>query len=262
MTVALITMVKDEADIIEFFLRHSIKHVDQIYVADHGSTDGTREKIAEGDVPVTLSDITDPGYWQSKYMTELAMKAMEDGHQWAVAADVDECWYVQANLERRIASFLDGLGPDVQIVGADLYHHIPTADDESKQRNPMRRIGWRKREPGALPKVCVRLHQSLVIRPGNHGATYQGAALQVPGLCVRHFSWRSPEQFVRKIRNGIESYSHTNLPPGVGEHWRMWEGKSDEAIIDQFNTWFYSQRPKHDRSLIYDPAPIGAALQA
>lgn len=256
MSTALITMVKDEADVIGPFIRHSAWHTDHLYIADHGSTDGTRELILEEDAPVTVTDITEPGYWQSKYMTELAMMALADGHDWVICADADEVWYVGADAERPIREFLAGQAPDVQIVTAEMYHHIPTRIDPAKNGNPFRRIGWRKREHGTLPKVACRLHPSLVIHPGNHGASYEGVALSVGGLVIRHFSWRTREQYLRKIRNGVEAYKQTDLPKGTGEHWRMWEGKSDEAIIGQFDTWFYSHRPKQDLSLIYDPAPV------
>jgi hypothetical protein len=75
------------------------------------------------------------------------------------------------------------------------------------------------------------------------------------GLVVRHFSWRSPEQYLKKIVNGRAAYALTDLPEGTGAHWRMWEGASDEAILAHFDTWFYARDPKSDRSLIYDPTP-------
>lgn len=256
MSTALVTMVKDEADIIVPFLKHHAWHVDAIYVADHGSTDGTRDLLADQPVPVIVSDLTDPGYWQSRYMTALAQQALADGHQWVVASDVDEIWYVGADIHRRVGDFLDGLAPDALIVNAEMYHHVPTADDNDGERNVFCRIGWRKRERGSLPKVACRLHPELVIHPGNHSASLPGAARSTGGLVIRHFSWRSPDQFVRKIRNGIAAYNATDLDPTFGDHWRGWEGKSDEAIRAHFDQWFFSHVPRADRSLILDPAPV------
>lgn len=256
MSTALITMVKDEADVIVPFLRHHAWHVDAIYVADHGSTDGTRDLLANPPVPVTVTDLTDPGYWQSKYMTALAQQALADGHNWVVAADADEIWYVGSDTDRRIADYLCGVARDTLIVDAEMYHHVPTAEDREKEPNVFCRIGWRQRERGALPKVACRLHPELVIHPGNHGASLPGAGKAGSGLVIRHFPWRSAEHYIRKIRNGQAAYKATDLHPSMGAHWRAYEGRPDEEISDWFYQWGFSADPRSDRSLILDPAPV------
>lgn len=286
MSTAAVMLVKDEADIIGYTVEHLLGQVDHVIVADNGSTDGTKdilgriqESVSDGGFRLTLIDDDNPAYYQSQKTTELAMLALEAGHSWVVPCDADEWWY--ATDGRRLADFLDGLAPDVQIVEALLYNHIPTALDPPAEcaacgstgfrsrrdgihclqchgevaPSPFRRLGWRKREHGALPKVAARLRPDLVIEPGNHGASTQGTALRSGGFAVRHFSWRSPDQYVRKIRNGERAYAATDLPPSLGTHWRMWEGQPDEALEDHFRTWFWSSSPTADSSLIYDPAP-------
>jgi hypothetical protein len=95
-----------------------------------------------------------------------------------------------------------------------------------------------------------------VIEAGNHGATTSGTALRSGGLSVRHFSWRTPEQYVRKIRTGAEAYRATNLPAHTGAHWRTWDDATDDQLAEHFRTWFWSPDPRADSSLIYDPAPL------
>ncbi len=95
-----------------------------------------------------------------------------------------------------------------------------------------------------------------MIEAGNHGATFVGKSIAIDtGLVVRHFSWRSAEQYVRKIRNGEAAYAATDLPFSTGEHWRRWVGKPDEAIVESFFQWFHFDDPRQDDTLIYDPAP-------
>ena len=271
-------LVKDEADIIADTLAHLFEHVDWIYVSDNGSSDATRS-IVDSFPAVTLIDDLEIGYWQSYKTTALAMCASEDGHSWVVPCDADELWYVAADPGRRIADFLAGQAPDVQMVSAELYNHVPTDLDPNKG-TVFQRIGWRKRERGALPKTACRLHPSLVIHAGNHHATYDGPALRVGGLCVRHFSWRSAKQYVRKIRNGIVAYAATDLPEGTGLHWRMWQrvyeesGSTleeianhslrllgDEVLEEHFRVWFSARDPEVHDEMIYDPAPAAPWTQ-
>jgi hypothetical protein len=274
MSTCAVMLVKDEIDVIDFTLRHLAYHVDEILVADNGSTDGTRELLAVVEVGVPLSVADDPevGHYQGRKTTDLAMEALALGHAWVVPCDADEVWYVAAEPERRIADFLVGQAPDIQIVEAELYHHIPTALDPkssipegiqtsaSPAPNPFRRIGWRNREKGGLPKVACRLRPDLVIQEGNHGATTTGTGARAGGLCVRHFSWRSEEQYARKIANGARAFAETDFPEDTGVHWRM-HGSPDEPDFDErvrahYRSWFFSPNPKADPALIYDPAPV------
>jgi hypothetical protein len=172
-----------------------------------------------------------------------------------VPVDADEFWY--ANDGRTIASLLGGLAPDVQFVRAPLFNHIPASTDRSEKDvpNPFRRIGWRQREHAVLGKIACRLRPDLIIHAGNHGASTAGTGLSSSGLTVRHFSWRSADQYVKKIRNGERAYALTDLPVDTGAHWRMWNGQPDDALRGHFDTWFWSSDPYADDTLIFDPAP-------
>ncbi len=252
-------MVKDEADVVEYTIRHLFSHVDQILVADNLSTDGTLDILLEleeetaGQVSVGVDD--DPAYYQSRKISALAARALELGHDWVLPCDADEIWYTwnKTPIRELLASApIAGAA----MVTAELFNHIPTGLDDRWLLNPVERIGWRIREPGALPKVCCRTRPGLVIHQGNHGADLEPGAKVVDGLVVRHFPWRSEEQYLRKIRNGERAYAATDLPEDMGEHWRAFEGKPDEAVLDHYRAWFYSADPESDDALIYDPAPI------
>jgi hypothetical protein len=255
LTVFGICLCKDEADVIATTVGHMLTQVDEIVVQDNMSTDGTREILEK--MPVILLDDPEVAYLQSSKMSALAALAAEKGAMRVVPFDADEIWYSPFG---RIADVLMDLSAFVAT--ARLYDHVATADDPPG--DPVRSMGWRRKEPLSLPKIACRPRLdglSVKILQGNHGVDYGGMALQVEGqLVVRHFPYRSPEQFQRKARNGAAAYAATDLPEDVGAHWRGYgrilDEQGPEALAEVFRKWFWSPDPKSDETLIYDPAPI------
>lgn len=253
MAVFAITMVKDEADIIEATIGHLLGQVDEILVLDNGSTDGTREILH--DLPVAVHDDPEVGYHQSRKMTALASWAAELGADWIVPFDADEFWYSP------FGSIVDVLGRagHARTAPARLYDHVATGADPD-DLDPIARIGWRRREPATLHKVACRARPDLLIHQGNHSATYNDDGEAIEGaLVVRHYPYRSAEQFVRKARNGAAAYAATDLPITEGAHWRQYgallDAHGEDALEGVFRQWFWIRDPRQDRTLIFDPAP-------
>lgn len=260
MSTAAVLLIRDEADIIEHVLRHTLATVDQAFVADGGSTDGTIEIVQElaAELPIVLSHDTELGWYQSRKCSRLAAQALELGHDWVLPIDADEIWL--ANDGRRIADFLAGVAPDVKTVRAVLYNHFPSALDLESATNPLERIGWRSREhqPLQFGKVACRLLPGLVILDGNHGAWSPQVGGEIGGLEVRHFSWRSPERYAAKMAHGYRALTATDLPHDIGRHWRDHGDPDadpgyDERVQAHFRQWFFMDDPEADDSLVYDP---------
>lgn len=256
MSVCAVMLVKDEADIIVQTVRHLATQVDRILVQDNGSTDGTREHLAnlQEEGLVTVDDDPEVGYFQSIKTSSLALRAFHLGYDWVIPCDADEIWYAPDG--RAIRDYLAGVAPDVRVVRARLFNHLPTGLDDPEDTNPITRIQWRQREYAPLGKVCARTGVDLWIEMGNHSAQFEGRGLTVEGLAIRHFSWRSVEQYVKKIRNGERAYAATNMPEDVGAHWRMFRDHPDEAIVEQYKRWFYFEDPTAIDDLVLDPAPV------
>lgn len=256
MSVAAVAMVKDEADVIAGTISHlAHEGVDRFVIADNGSTDGTRDILdwlAET-LPISITDDPEVGYYQSAKVTRLARIAAEEhGATWIVPFDADEVWVFAGD---RIATELEASTADV--IGAALFNHFPSAIDPPGA-DPFRTILWRQPGPAPLPKVAFRWRDGAVIQQGNHGVTLPGDVVMSAGLQIRHFPYRTVEQFIRKARNGAAAYRATDLPADVGAHWRgygdLHDRGGDEALADVFRTYFWNLSPA-DAGLVLDPAP-------
>lgn len=255
MSVVGIAMVKDEADVIAGTLRHMADEVDRLIVADNGSTDGTRDILADlaRELPLKVENDPVPAYYQSEKMTAMADRAHAAGATWIVPFDADELWYAPD----RIRLVLAGLPAEVTIAQATLYNHLRTAVDLDDP-DPFRSMVWRQRHPGALPKVAVRWAPGAVIHQGNHGADHPNP-VTVTALELRHFPARSAEQFTSKSLNGAAAYATaTNLPADMGAHWRSYgqlvEAHGEQVLADVFREHWWYLSPT-DSGLVHDPAP-------
>jgi len=151
MTTAAVTMVRDEADIIETTVRHMLTQVDVVIVADNRSVDGTREIVEQ--LPVHLLDDPERGYYQSEKMTRLAhMARVEHGADWVVPFDADEWWY---SPHGRIGDVLEDITA-WPIVTAELYDHVATGCD-AVELSPVQSMGWRRRTAAPVPYTQLTL---------------------------------------------------------------------------------------------------------
>lgn len=266
-----VSMVRDEEDIVGATVRHLLNEVDAVLIADNRSTDRTRQVLdtiaLEYPGRVVIVDDPDPAYRQSAKMTALANRARTQfGAEWIVPFDADEWWYSPFG---RIAAVLTEIDPKWAIAPAPLFDHVSTAQDPD-EADPTVRMGWRRKRANPLPKVACRWLPGLTIAQGNHDATYPLPVWRYdPVLVVRHFPNRSPEQFVRKARNGAEAYraAGDSIPESQGAHWRQWgnllDGSGPEALVEVYRTWYFREDPIGNvldngtpvEPLIYDPVP-------
>ena len=239
-----ITMVKDEADIIGLTLPLMLEQVDALIVADNGSTDGTAEILGDfaagTSKPVYLTEDSEPAYYQSAKMSALARCAYQHGAEWVVPFDADEVWCPRGG-RITISDLLENVTADV--VPAMLYRHLACGNGPLSP--------WMLQEPAPLPKVACRPVLPVTIELGNHDARFPTPVVAPKGLLeVHHFPYRSPEQMIRKTRNGAAAIALTDLPEHQGEHWRHHGLLSDEQLIEAFYEHYFTNDPEHDERLV------------
>lgn len=270
MSVCAVMLVKDEIDIVERVVRHFLGQVDEVIVQDNLSTDGTTEVLAT--LAAEFSNVdhrldSDPQHYQSRKMTALARRAYDRGHRWVIPCDGDEIWVAPEG--RSLRDWLAAVGGETQFVKAAIYNHVCSGHDDASDPDPVRRIRWKKRVPLDMRwgKVACRCRPDLVIANGSHSASTTGLGTTGYGLEIRHFPYRSAEQFVKKAVNCYTGLlAATEEDEGTGAHCRAYGRAIEEGGVEAGHAWFYdafyADDPAEDDSLVYDPAPaISEPLQ-
>ena len=225
-----IGMVRDEADIIETAVRHLLAQgVERVLIADNLSSDGTEAVLARlaAAHPVTVLQDRLVAYYQAEKMTVLARAAARAGAGWVLPFDADEIWLApQGTVTQWLAAC------DAEVVQAPVYNHVPTVHDDPSEPDPVRRLRWRNTAPNRLHKVAFRAHRRARLAYGNHGVARRGR--RTAGLEIRHFPYRSEEQFVRKLHQGEVAMTSSDLSDEVCKHWR---GLGGQETAELRATW-------------------------
>lgn len=210
-----ITMIKNEADIIESFVRHTLLFADALVIADHRSTDGTMhilEELMKEGLALRLQNLTEEGHAQSKTMTRLMYVAIEEEKaDIVVALDADEFLLSEGAGNDETRNVLQSLNPS-QVYHVPWVDYAPLDMIVGGDTFILSRPCCRAKEPDKLSKVIVgkdaALRWRLEIVQGNHYAMpheEQGGGFlcsfkhqRLSQLHIAHFRWRSMEQRLSK----------------------------------------------------------------
>ncbi|MGP1586606.1 MAG: glycosyltransferase family 2 protein [Schwartzia sp. (in: firmicutes)] len=226
-----ISMVKNEADIIECFVRHALTFADAMIVADQESFDDTGQILAnlaaEG-LPLTVRQIHRTGHIQEEVMNTLLAEAITDfGADIVVPLDADE-FLVNTDTPESCRKILQGLSRDA-LYSVRWRRYEPLGGEGAFSLT-----GGCRRAKGdeAVGKVVVGAVVTEVrpfhLAQGQHFAHWQvgqGWApiplAAAPPFHIAHFHWRSPAQFAAKVAvgwlNNVVKYSPYTV---VGEEWK------------------------------------------
>ncbi len=230
-TVYCLCMIKNEADIIESYLRYHLHIFDGIVILDNGSTDRTMEIISlmqkEG-LPIEVKEDDSLAFAQGDKTTELIDYTFKHfAPDLIFPLDVDEFLTAPASPEnpRRLIDRLQ-TGKKIYYLERD-YTYFPVHINEKELFIP-RRITYASPIKDYWPKVVVSREiwesYSPVISGGNHDLLFDKGDLEqeiLAPLKIRHFPYRSLEQAKSKIAvgwiNTLASYSYN---VGHNYHWQ------------------------------------------
>lgn len=206
MKIIAITMVKNEMDVIESFVRHTLTFADELIVCEHRSSDATREILeslrAEG-LPMEIETEYRAAHVQEDVMSRLLLVAADRGADLIVPLDADEFLLPRAQGDTRAV---------LETLSTEHVHHLPTrlcaptGGDEGTflLQRPLRiQQGFDGNSKCIVGGALARRLRPCITE-GNHTIfVYEnGRRCTIPdepcGLCLAHFFWRSPEQWQSK----------------------------------------------------------------
>ena len=220
------TMVKNEEDIIEVFIRKNLEILDHMYISDNLSQDRTRrilnDLIDEG-LPITIWDDLDPRHLQSKKTTNAYHKiSQEDNFDGIFFIDSDE--FLLGNREEIIKFFKVGNVYEVKRI------RYVINNLEEDEKSFFKKMEYRLKNPESSKSMIFHdkeEYKNIRIGEGNHYIYHHGKALNhgLLNLKIAHFPMRTKEQFIRKNLLGWLSLMQINPDAlneknPVGKHWR------------------------------------------
>lgn len=261
-----ISMVKNEQDIIEPFIRHNMKFFDAMIVLDNGSTDGTRAILTQlsrelGTVFVT--DFPDKAFNQSQTMTAALHFA-----QGAFFADyfcfLDADEFIGAASRASFDSALAGIR--VGHCGLMAWQTFLPDPDAVREMpgDPLACMTWRRKveQPG-YSKVVLRMGgkvaPGLVVKQGCHAVlSAQGQKLPshpLDDVPLLHLPIRSSSQLIAKGLVGWMANASRDPATYAGRqsfqkkriHDRVTQGKTSFSPRDlAYEAMIYAQQAEDD----------------
>lgn len=203
--------VRNEADVVEAFVRHNLSVLDAIAIVDHGSLDATpdilRQLVEEG-LPVFVGQETTPGFDHQTLSNRLVRHVFATSDaDWIVPVDADE--FLKTPSREALDEALAALA-GLPCVSVDWRTYVPRFDEGSDLLAQLRSARRVRDDGHGLRKTMVSRHfaarADLFLTKGNHRVESSDAALRPPRtalpletVSLAHVPVRSARQFTRKI---------------------------------------------------------------
>jgi hypothetical protein len=238
MRIAMTLLVRDEADVVDTWLRyHLARGVDVVIATDHRSIDGTFEILGEhardGRVVVLREEAGTVR--QSEWMTRMSrLAAVEHGADWVLPSDADEFWWPRNG---SLGEVLEAVPKHFGVVRGLMRNFVLLpGDDAVFERLTVRTrpIADLTSQYHAQVNVAHRGKADAIVGVGNHDV--EGAGLRLIRewfpFEVLHFPLRSVEQLEDKFRRRPTTGQHTERAVGLLQRGEL-DKLLDEVVVDE-----------------------------
>ena len=286
--IAGLAMVRNEADIIETFVRYNLKFLDEMIIVLHSPLDDTPRIVeqlrAEG-LPIVIEHNHELGFSKAEWMNKVARDVLAAKRaDFMFMLDADE--FIKSPSRAYLNEAINSI-PVGATAALRWESYVPTPDDPGVERNVIKRIQYRcAKESSPIYKVtvCKRFAEdsSLTIADGNHAVFCgQGSSqrhvthVAFRGVSLAYFPVRSEAQLVSKALIGIWSRwlekGSVDKSMNVSTHWLhfyqdLMNGGhiSSERLRDIALDYQCVQQRSGgaaDTRLIHDPLPVDFELK-
>ena len=260
----LVSMLKNEKNIIEAFAGHVLSMFDRVIFIDHQSTDGTQsylKHLASVYPQLEVYVFDEEGYYQSEVMTWVVTKligAEDDG--WVFFLDADEFlpFHSREEFETELGNY--ALFPVISMPWLNLV--------------PLEMVGGNVKDERFLKPAKTAIHHKIAFQPilipfdeyviaqGNHalliGENFRQQFPSEEAFAIYHLPIRTKSQLRDKIRYGIEAYKKmgSDRERGLGVHWDeinqliTKNGITDELMVDMVVRYGEPLSPPYGKSII------------
>ena len=270
-----ISVVKNEADIIELFIRHNLKYLNKLHIVEHNCQDNT---------PDIIKSLKDEGYNLEIYTNSSSRHIQaEEFNRLMREVDSDFITFLDADeflVSKDFQSSLEQLPSD--IVSFLVWHnYVPQPTDDKGEVNVLKRIGYRylpdtNQHKAMIPRSIYSKPNSLT-KIGGHEIYYKNGDEVVPApyqlissIHLAHFPCRSLNQIkVKAFANWLATLadplqSGGKIKDGKIPTWYHWkllfelfktspDITEEEAVAATLD--LYMRHSTNKRHLIYDPLP-------
>jgi hypothetical protein len=225
-----VSVVRDEEDIIDAFVRHNLAFLCHLHIVAHRCRDRTEtmlRSLREDGFPISIIRREDAALRKADWLNELAARSFSQGADVVVPLDADEFIKIadSKGLPGRLSAIPEQLHPAWR-----WQSYVPTLETLSHAGaapvDVLQQVRHRlKRERPMVPKVLLRrdaARSGWRFDEGAHGlvGVRMTSRVAVMTHCwLAHFPVRSPAQLERKIRHGRNVRSTYRPTPSASGHW-------------------------------------------
>lgn len=232
-----ISVIRNESDILETFVRHHLPVLDLMIIVDHRSSDGSSgilSRLKTEGCPLEILEETGLEHRQEHVLTAAMRKAVHaHGADWVIPLDADEFLTTPAGTPvREVFAGIPAAADACRKIPWRTY--VPTPGDDGSERNILRRITMhRARERPQYHKVivpkAVARSPRAALTHGSHDVVRRSIikknrrfpAPVEDNLLLAHFPIRSQRQILGKAVVGWLSWlCKPDKVPGNNSHWK------------------------------------------